>query len=108
MASVSITEHAAKKVEEFKAKEPKESPGLRIWVSGGGCSGFQYGMAFDNKHDDDEIIESNGIKVLIDPMSAKHLEGSQIDFVETLEGSGFKINNPNVKSACACGSSFEV
>ncbi|MFQ5998083.1 MAG: iron-sulfur cluster insertion protein ErpA, partial [Candidatus Bathyarchaeia archaeon] len=82
--------------------------GLRIWVSGGGCSGFQYGMAFDSKRDDDEVIESNGVKVLIDPMSTKYLEGSQIDFVEGLEGSGFKINNPNVKSTCACGTSFET
>jgi len=108
MVNILVTEMAAKKVEEFKSKEPKPAFGLRVWLASGGCSGLQYGMAFDDKKEDDYVVASNGINILIDPMSAKHLEGTQIDYVESLEGSGFKINNPNVRSSCACGQSVEV
>ena len=108
MVNISLTELAAKKVEEFKSKEPKPAYGLRIWLASGGCSGLQYGMAFDDKKEDDNVVQSNGVNILVDPMSARNLEGTQIDYVESLEGAGFKITNPNVRSSCACGQSVEV
>jgi iron-sulfur cluster assembly accessory protein len=84
--------------------------GLRVAVVGGGCSGFSYHMAFENavNENSDSVYEFDGLKVLVDQMSEMYLDGVQIDYIETVEGSGFKFNNPNVKSTCGCGSSFSV
>jgi iron-sulfur cluster assembly accessory protein len=83
---------------------------LRVAVVGGGCSGFSYHMAFENQvnQNSDNVYEFDGLKVLVDQMSEMYLDGVQIDYIETVEGSGFKFNNPNVKSTCGCGSSFSV
>lgn len=82
---------------------------LRVAVVGGGCSGFQYHMAFENQsNDSDNVYDFSGLRVLVDQMSEMYLDGVEIDYIETLEGAGFKFNNPNVKSTCGCGSSFTV
>ena len=82
---------------------------MRVYVAGGGCAGLTYGMSLEDKDSqDDIIIETEGLKLFIDPFSAKYLQGSSIDYVESLESSGFKINNPNVSSTCACGKSVSV
>ncbi len=109
MSTVSITPSAAEKIVEIATKEGKGDHGLRLAVVGGGCSGYQYGMAFEKEpQQDDEIIQINGLKVYVDPMSSMYLKGAQVDYVETLQGAGFKIENPNSKSSCACGQSFEA
>ena len=107
---VTLTESAASKVKELAAQEPGgEANVLRIAVTGGGCSGFQYELGFDRGPEDgDNEIEMHGVRVMIDPVSAPYLVGSQIDFVHALTGAGFAINNPNVVSACGCGSSFQA
>ena len=105
----SITEKAAEKVKEFIIRENKLDAGLRIYVAGGGCSGLTYGMALEaTASDDDIIVEDHGVKVYIDPFSLKYLQGSVVDYAESLMGSGFKIENPNVVSSCACGQSFHT
>ena len=106
---VQLTETAVGKVKEIlDAQEPKPA-GLRIAVVGGGCSGFSYSMAFENTPNMlDKTYQFRGLKVFIDQASMLYLDGAEVDYVETLEGSGFKFNNPNVKSTCGCGSSFSV
>jgi iron-sulfur cluster assembly accessory protein len=107
--AVTITNKAAEKVAEFMKQEGNTSLYLRVYVSGGGCSGLSYGMGFEEKADDDDsVIEQNGVKVLVDTYSQKHLNGANIDYVESLMGSGFKINNPNVTKSCSCGHSFST
>ena len=102
---VSISQKAIDKVKEFSKIEEKSSPGLRVYVAGGGCAGLTYGMALeDNSTDEDFIIETEGLN----PFSAKYLGGSNIDYLESIESSGFKISNPNVTSTCACGKSVSV
>jgi iron-sulfur cluster assembly protein len=106
---ITITDKAVNKVKEFVSNEGKQVAGLRVYVAGGGCSGLTYGMALeDTPSEEDIVIEENGVKVFVDPASAKYLKGSSIDYLETLEASGFKINNPNVVSSCACGHSFQT
>jgi iron-sulfur cluster assembly accessory protein len=107
---VTVTESAARKIQELMSSEPEGDVAvLRIAVQGGGCSGFQYALGFDRgPQDGDNEIESNGVRVVIDPFSAPYLAGSEIDFVEALMGAGFAINNPNVQAACGCGSSFQA
>jgi iron-sulfur cluster assembly accessory protein len=106
---VTLTETAVGKVREIlEGQEPKPN-GLRIAVVGGGCSGFSYSMAFENTPNMlDKTYSYDGLKVFIDQASLLYLDGAEVDYVETLEGSGFKFNNPNVKSTCGCGSSFSV
>jgi iron-sulfur cluster assembly protein len=106
---VTLTPIAIERVKEFMAKDQEKANGLRIFVMAGGCSGYQYGMVLEKnaKSDDLSWIE-NGINVYIDNQSAKLLEGAKIDFVETVQGSGFKIDNPNAVSSCGCGNSFET
>jgi iron-sulfur cluster assembly protein len=106
---VQLTETAITKVREIlETQEPKPA-GLRIAVVGGGCSGFSYSMAFENSPGMlDKTYAFDGLKVFVDQASLLYLDGAQVDFVETLEGSGFKFNNPNVKSTCGCGSSFSA
>jgi iron-sulfur cluster assembly protein len=104
---VTITPKAAEKVVEFMKQEGKDNLLLRVYVSGGGCSGLSYGMGFEEKADeDDKVFEQNGVKVLIDSYSQNYLKGANIDYIDSLMGSGFKINNPNVTKSCSCGHSF--
>src|SRR5437763_300596 len=106
---VQITERAAGKVREIMASQEPAPAGLRISVVGGGCSGFSYSMAFENQPNMlDKTYDYNGLKVFVDQASLLYLDGAEVDFVETLEGSGFKFSNPQVKSTCGCGSSLKV
>jgi iron-sulfur cluster assembly accessory protein len=106
---ISITQKAAEKIVEFMKQENKEKLYLRVYVSGGGCSGLSYGMGFEEKPDeDDAIINENGVEAIIDSYSQKYLKGANVDYVESLMGSGFKINNPNVTKSCSCGHSFST
>ena len=104
---VTMTEKAAEKVKLAIQKQEKPKAGLRLYVAGGGCSGFQYGLAFDDKNDGDHIIESHGVTLLVDEQSAQYLEGSEVDYVESVMGEGFQVNNPNATETCGCGHSFK-
>ncbi len=104
---ITITEKAAYKAKTFMKAENKEGFGLRLYVTGGGCSGFKYGMAFEgNAVEEDTVIEMNGMKLFIDPYSAPMLAGTEIDYNDGLQDTGFSIKNPNAKSTCGCGQSF--
>ncbi len=106
---VALTENAARRIAMLKAKESAEYAFLRIAVSGGGCSGFQYGLSFDDqRNDDDSVFEKDGIAVVIDDVSLGLLNGAEVDFVEDLMGASFQIKNPNAASSCGCGNSFSV
>jgi iron-sulfur cluster insertion protein len=108
---INVTPAAASKISELLVEENKQSAGLRVFVQGGGCSGFQYGLMIDEGEGDattDAVIESNGVKLLVDPISARYLSGAEVDFVDNITGGGFTIKNPNAKSTCGCGSSFSV
>jgi len=103
---VTITEAAANKVRELLAQEGNPNYALRLQVVGGGCAGFQYRLAFDDQiADDDELTDEDGFKLVVDPLSARYVEGATIDYVETEMGAGFKIDNPNVQNTCGCGHS---
>jgi iron-sulfur cluster insertion protein len=104
-----LTESAANKVKNLIEEEKNDSLKLRVFVSGGGCSGFQYGFTFDeNIQDGDTQVEKNGVTLLVDPMSFQYLTGAEIDYKEDLEGSQFVIKNPNATTTCGCGSSFST
>lgn len=104
---LNFTDSAANKVKGLIEEEQNDNLKLRVFVSGGGCSGFQYGFTFDEDiNDGDTTVEKNGVKLLIDPMSFQYLVGADIDYTEGLEGSQFVIRNPNAKTTCGCGSSF--
>ena len=107
---IEITDKGAEKVHEFLASQQADTSvaGLRVGVRGGGCSGFQYQLAFDEQRDSDVVFESHGLKLLVDGESLQFVRGSTIDYEESLQGAGFKVNNPNVVAACGCGSSFRV
>ena len=107
---VSLTEAAAVKIKELQAEEPGgDAEVLRIAVQGGGCSGFEYALGFDRgAQEGDHEVELHGVRVVVDPYSAPYLQGASIDFLDGLQESGFKIENPNVSSACGCGHSFQV
>ena len=108
---INVTPTAASKISELLAEENKEGAGLRVFVQGGGCSGFQYGLMIDEGEGDsstDSVIEAHGVKLLVDPISARYLKGAEVDFVDNVTGGGFTIKNPNAKSTCGCGSSFSV
>jgi len=106
---VVFTEAAANKVKTLIAEEGNDKLMLRVFISGGGCSGFQYGFTFDeNIQEGDTEVENCGVKLLIDPMSFQYLSGAEVDYKESLEGSQFIINNPNATTTCGCGSSFSV
>ncbi|MEM3096967.1 MAG: iron-sulfur cluster insertion protein ErpA [Nitrososphaerota archaeon] len=109
LAKLVITEKAANKIRELTQSENNTDLALRIYITGGGCSGYRYGMALDDKvYEDDVTVSMHGVKVVVDSFSASFLEGSTIDYVEDVMGSGFVINNPNVVSTCGCGHSFNV
>jgi len=102
-----MTDNAVTKVREILNQQEPQPQGLRISVVGGGCSGFQYSMAFENTQQMlDKTYEFNGLKIFVDQASLLYLDGAEVDYVETVEGSGFKFNNPNVETTCGCGSSF--
>jgi iron-sulfur cluster insertion protein len=108
---INVSETAAAKITELLIEEQKVGGGLRVFVQGGGCSGFQYGLMIDEGEGDattDSVIQSNGVKLLVDPISARYLAGAEVDFVDNITGGGFTIKNPNAKSTCGCGSSFSV
>jgi iron-sulfur cluster insertion protein len=108
-APVLVTDSAAKRIAFILSQEEQKGMSLRISISGGGCSGFQYGFTFDDtKNDDDLLIEKEGASVLIDTTSLELLGGSQIDYVEDMIGASFQIKNPQAKSSCGCGNSFSV
>ncbi len=107
---VSFTDKGAEKVREFLGGQEADvsSAGLRVGVRGGGCSGFQYQLAFDEQREGDVIFENHGLRILVDNQSLPYVDGSSIDYVDSLQGAGFQVNNPNVVAACGCGSSFRV
>jgi iron-sulfur cluster assembly protein len=106
---ITLTDTATQAVQHFIERSDVPIAGLRILISGGGCSGLQYGLRLEeNVGSDDNVIDCGAIKVLLDPMSVGLLDGVQVDFVETIEGSGFQFNNPNAASTCACGQSFSA
>lgn len=109
MTALELTPHATQKVKEIMSQQNPTPQGLRVSVVGGGCSGFSYQMNFENQSNGiDKTFEFEGLKVFVDQASLMYLKGTKIDYVETLEGAGFKFENPNVKSTCGCGSSFTV
>ena len=106
---VSLTDAAVLKLGELTKEETNPQVGLRVYIQSGGCSGFRYGMMIeDSPLPDDNVVEANGIRVYVDGKSVTYLSGSQIDYVDTLMGAGFTVNNPNAVSACGCGSSFRT
>lgn len=106
---LTFTDGAARKVKQLIADEGNENLKLRVFVTGGGCSGFQYGFTFDEAvQDGDTQVENSGVTLLVDPMSFQYLTGAEIDYTEGLEGSQFVIRNPNATTTCGCGSSFSV
>lgn len=105
--SVSLTEAAASKIQGLLEQENNEALHLRVFVSGGGCSGFQYGFTFDEQlNQEDAVVESHGVKLLVDAMSLDQLKGAEIDYQSSLQGESFVIRNPNAASTCGCGKSF--
>ena len=107
---ISFTDKGAEKVQEFLASQGAEitTAGLRVGVRGGGCSGFQYALAFDTERDGDQVFEDHGLRILVDGPSVPYVRGAVVDYVESMQGAGFKVDNPNVVAACGCGSSFRV
>jgi iron-sulfur cluster assembly accessory protein len=105
---MSVTESAAAKIKQLMAEEDDVSV-LRVAIQGGGCSGFQYGLGFDRGATDGDLeFELHGVQVVVDPFSAPYLKGAEIDYVDSIQASGFAINNPNASSSCGCGHSFQV
>ena len=107
-SAVSLTESAATKLEELVTQQEHAGQALRVSVRGGGCSGFEYALALDKPKEDDHLFEDGGVSVVVDSASMQFVFGSEIDYVEGLQGAGFAVNNPNVVAACGCGSSFQV
>ena len=108
---VSVTAEAAQKISQLLSEEQKAEAGLRVFVQGGGCSGFQYGLMIEEGSCDaevDRIFQSNGVTLFVDPISIRYLSGAEVDFVDNLTGGGFTIKNPNAKTTCGCGQSFGV
>src|SRR5881409_3291348 len=107
---VNVSPAAASKISELLTEEGKVGSGLRVFVQGGGCSGFQYGLMIEESGQGsaDHVFESNGVKLFIDPISIRYLTGAEVDFVDTISGGGFTIKNPQATSTCGCGQSFTV
>jgi iron-sulfur cluster assembly protein len=107
--AITLTGKAAAKIGELLGSQSdSEGQALRVAVRGGGCSGFQYALAFDRAKEDDHVFEVDGVSVVVDKVSMQFVFGSEVDYVEGLQGAGFQVNNPNVVAACGCGSSFQV
>lgn len=108
--SITLTDRAATELKALMESQEKTNAALRVWVAGGGCSGFQYGMALDEDapEEGDQTFEQNGMKILIDGMSLQYMTGATVDYVDDMMGGGFKIENPNAVSSCGCGNSFST
>ena len=106
--AITVTDAAAGKLTELLAGQDEDDQVLRVAVRGGGCSGFEYALALDKQKGDDHVFEHNGVSVVVDKVSMQFVLGSEVDYVEGLQGAGFAVNNPNVVAACGCGSSFQV
>ena len=108
-AAITLTPNAAKKLRSMLQERDEPTTGLRIFVSGGGCSGMQYGMAFESDvRELDEVVENEGVNLIIDPNSMMYLAGARVDYVDNMMGGGFAIDNPNAVSSCGCGHSFRT
>jgi iron-sulfur cluster assembly protein len=107
-AAITLSDKAAAKIGELLSGQGENEQALRVAVRGGGCSGFQYALAFDQAKDDDNVFTVDGVSVVVDKVSMQFVFGSEVDYVEGLQGAGFQVNNPNVVAACGCGSSFQV
>src|SRR5262245_34826502 len=108
-AAVTLSDKAAEKIKDLLgASADADAQALRVAVRGGGCSGFQYALALDQPKDDDHVFEHDGVSVVVDKVSMQFVFGSEVDYVDGLQGAGFTVNNPNVVAACGCGSSFQV
>jgi iron-sulfur cluster assembly accessory protein len=106
---INVSPTAASKINELLSEENKHGSGLRVFVQGGGCSGFQYGLMIEEARSDaDQVFESNGVTLYVDPISIRYLGGAEVDFVDTVTGGGFTIKNPNATSTCGCGQSFST
>ena len=105
---ITMTSAAADKVKELLKQENDPTLGLRVFVAGGGCSGLQYGMTLDEEQDGDTVVALDGIKLFVDDMSLGYITGSEVDYVDSLMGAGFTVNNPNAVSSCGCGHSFKT
>ena len=105
---VTLTDVAATKIGSLLSDEEHAQAGLRVAVRGGGCSGFQYQLALDEQREGDKVFEHDGIRIIVDELSLQYVDGSTVDYTESLMGAGFQVNNPNVVAACGCGSSFRV
>lgn len=106
---LTVSPLAADKLQKILAEKNLAGYGLRVFISGGGCSGFQYGMAFENTTEEgDQVFETNGVRVYLDSTSAQYLDGASVDYVDSLMGGGFRIENPNAVSTCSCGQSFSA
>jgi len=104
---INVSPTAASKIAELLAEENKQESGLRVFVQGGGCSGFQYGLMIEESPGaTDQVLESNGVKLYVDPISVRYLKGAEVDYVDNVAGGGFTIRNPNAVSTCGCGQSF--
>ncbi len=109
MPGIIFTAAAARKVQELIMEEANPNLKLRVYISGGGCSGFQYGFSFDEERSDDDVaVENDGVTLLIDPLSFQYLMGAEVDYSENLQGAQFVIRNPNASTTCGCGSSFSI
>jgi len=108
-AALQFTDAAAGKARELIAEEGNQALKLRVYINGGGCSGFQYGFTFDEEQADDDVaIEREGVTLLVDPLSLQYLAGAEVDYTESLSGAQFVIHNPNARTTCGCGSSFSI
>jgi iron-sulfur cluster assembly accessory protein len=107
-AAITLSDVAVAKIGELLGGQEGNEQALRVAVRGGGCSGFQYALAFDKAKDDDHVFTVEGVSVVVDKVSMQFVFGSEVDYVEGLQGAGFQVNNPNVVAACGCGSSFQV
>ena len=109
LPGIVFTDAAARKVQELILEERNPELKLRVYISGGGCSGFQYGFSFDEERAEDDIaVENDGVTLLVDPLSFQYLMGAEVDYMENLQGAQFVIRNPNASTTCGCGSSFSV
>lgn len=107
---ITLTERATTELKDLIASQEKQAAALRVWVSGGGCSGLSYGMALDDGEPEaqDKVFEQDGLKVFVDPLSLQYMDGATVDFVDDVMGGGFKVENPLAVSSCGCGSSFKT
>jgi len=103
---IQLTDSAVTQIQKLKTEKAGEGQLLRIFVEAGGCSGFEYGMSFDDRKEDDRVLEDNGVSFLVDAASLEYLDGSEVDFDDGLNGKGFEVRNPNASSTCGCGRSF--